>query len=196
MIGPPMLPPYWFWRNAGFGAEGHADASCTSRFQSGIAVVSQVEVVVRVGVQDFVSEELESRSVKAVRAGLRDDVHHGAARAAYRSVVLVRRNVHFLNRVDRRPRADRADDALVVIETVDHALVFRVALAVRGECRRLTAVIGPVARCDRARRAFRGARGKLNQLYDVATIQRQVLHGLCRDESAQSLKYRSAAPEL
>ena len=89
--------------------------------------------------------------MKTVRARLCDDVHHGAAGAAYRGIVLVRRDVHFLNRVNRRARADGADDALVVIEAVDQAFVLGVALTVRGKGRRLPAIIRPVARCDRAR---------------------------------------------
>ena len=60
--GPPKVPPYWFWFN-----------TCLVLLGGRIQVAEKV-----VGVENGITQEFKSRSVKLIRARLRHHIHVGA----------------------------------------------------------------------------------------------------------------------
>ncbi len=101
-MGPPMLPPYWFWRSSGLWS-------------------GRLEEVA--GVEDVVAEVLVDRAMELVRSRAGDDVDDTARRTASLGRVAVGLNRDLLNAFDVRLDADGADDAFVVVDAIDHPVV-------------------------------------------------------------------------
>jgi len=139
-----------------------------------------------VAVELLVAEEAVPRAVEVVGARFGQDVHHRTGRAAGLGGVHVGLHLHLGDGVDRRPHADGADVALVVVHAVDQVVVDDVVLAVDRHGGGLAAIVGAVAARQRVGQPLVRAGHHAHQADDVAAVERQVLHRRLGQQRADS----------
>ena len=115
--------------------------------------------------------------MELVRSGAGDKVDHAAGRASGLRGIAVGLDGDLLNTFDVRLDADRADDAFVIVDSVDDPVVEGIVLPVDGEAGGVgPAIVGTAAAAEPVAGSFVGAGDQLHQLNEVAAVQGQVLH--------------------
>ena len=107
------------------------------------------EIVVLVRIQRLVPEEFEQGAMEHVGARFREDIHDARGGAANFGAIQIRLNLELLDRVNRRPDTDRADESLIVVHAVDQIIIRHRILAIYGVGRVQAPVVGPRA-CGQA----------------------------------------------
>ena len=120
--------------------------------------------------------------MKIVRARFREQIDHAARRPARFRSVRIRGDPYLGDRVHRRAHAGGADEALVVVGTVDHLIVLGFACAVDAHANRLALLVRAGAVDGRGHRTLIGARYELNQAIDIAFRQGNFLGRLRREQ--------------
>ena len=132
-------------------------------------------------VELVVAEELVRRPVEFVGARLGNQVDDATGCAPRLRSIAGGLNRDLLNGIDRGLDADGADDALIVVDTVNHEVVQGIVLSVDGKSVGRAAVVRTSAAGQAVARSFIGSWNELNQLNEVAPVQRKVLNRLRRD---------------
>ena len=142
-------------------------------------------------VQRVVAEELPKRAVELVRARLGDHIDDASEDTSEFRLVVVRLNLELLNRIDNRRNDVHVADVIGVVEPIQEVDVHAVPLTVDGRVRKRRAGHAHICQVIAADSiALRGAhrsraRSQGQQLREVATVEREVLHHLHPDDRAE-----------
>src|SRR5262249_3954603 len=125
-----------------------------------------------------VAEELVEPAVEAVGSRLGQQIDDSAARPAHLGGVCIGVDLYFSDHVNRGADQDGELLPFVVVHAIDQLFVKRFVLTVCDDVGRLAPLVGPGAAQDRVGRPGGDADGALNQGYEIAAVQGQVLDGL------------------
>src|SRR6266849_9642952 len=110
--------------------------------------------------------------------GFRDDINYTAEGSPILGGIEVGLDDNLLNGINGRLDSHATHYALGVVQTVDQLKIVIFGISINGDSRGLAAIIGAVAADGRIRGSFTGSWSQLDEVYDVAAGNRNVLYNL------------------
>ncbi len=158
--------------------DGSADATAVlilAQFGLGSSVLKEIAAV-----EDVVAEVLVDRAVELIGARAGHDIDHTTGRTASLGRVAVGLNGDLLNAFDVGLDSNGANDAFVVVDSVDYPVIEAFVLSIDGESGGVgAAIIGTAAAAKAIALALIGAGDEGHELNEITTVQWKVLHRFC-----------------